>query len=144
MTDLTRYVGGFGISPCGHTRAGGDTSLIEPRFLSSRPVDKQRNVPVTQVLRFFVYCYSSFMEIADSRVRISEDGGLTFVPVFGSGGFGAPYNGTHSKVLRYDGHTIAVYIHKTADWPLASKIVIEFVGVDEYGNVATRIAPVWW
>jgi len=144
MTDLTRYGGGFGIAPCGHTQAGGYTSSIEPRFLSSRPVDKQKNVPGTQVLRFFVYCYSSFTEIADITVRISEDGGLTFASAFDSTGFIAPYDDVNSKILRYDGHTIAVYVHKTSVWPVSSKIVIEYEGADEYGNVATRTAPLRW
>jgi hypothetical protein len=101
-------------------------------------------VAVTQVLRFFVYNYSSFTDIADIVVRISEDGGATFSVAFNSSGFASPYNGTNSQIKRYDGHTLAIYVQKTSDWPVASKIVIEYEGVDEYGNTATRSAPIRW
>lgn len=144
MTDMTRYVGGFGISPCGHTQAGGVTSDVEPRFMSSRPVDRQRNVSRSQVLRFLVYCYSSWTEIPDVVVRVSEDGGLTFAPAFGPSGFVAPYDGHASNITRYKGHSLVIYIHKTALWPFAEKVVIEYEGVDEYGNSATRTAVRWW
>lgn len=144
MTDLTRYRGGYGIAPCGHTLAGGTASPTEPRFSSSRPVDKQKNVPVTQVLRFFVYNYTSFTDIADIVVRVSEDAGLIYTPAFDSTGFLAPYNGAKSQIKRYDGHTLVVYLQKTSNWPVASKIMIEYEGVDEYGNTATRTAPIRW
>jgi len=143
-TDMTRYYGGYGIAPCGHTKAGSADSDVEPRFLSSRPVDKQRNVTVSQVLRFFVYNYSSFTDIADIVVRVSEDGGGTFSLAFDSSGFASPYDGANSKIRRQDGHTLAIYLQKTSDWPVASKIVIEYEGADEYGNIATRTAPIRW
>lgn len=144
MTDLTSYRGGHGISPCGHTRAGGAASLIEPRFLSSRPSDKQKGVSLTQVLRFFVYNYTSFTDIPNIRIRISEDAGATFVAAFDSTGFLAPYDGVESKIQRRDGHTLAIFIQKASNWARATKIVIEYEGEDEYGNVATRVLPVRW
>jgi hypothetical protein len=101
-------------------------------------------VPVTQVLRFLVYNYTSFTDIADIVIRVSENSGLTYAPAFDSTGFIAPYNGANSQIKRYDGHTLYVYLQKTSDWPISSKIMIEYEGVDEYGNTATRTAPIRW
>jgi hypothetical protein len=101
-------------------------------------------VPVSQVLRFFVYNYTSFSDIADIDIRISEDAGATYAPAFNHTGFLAPYNGAKSQIKRYDGHTLAIYIQKTSNWPVGSKIMIEYEGVDEYGNTATRTAPIRW
>ena len=144
MTDMTVYRGGLGIAPCGHTTCGGQSSPIEPRFLSSRPADRQRNVPVDQVLRFFVYGYSSWTDIPNITVSISEDAGLSFVPAFDSTGFLAPYDGANSKIIRVDGHTLAVYIDKVGDWPRGTKVVVQYSGQDEYGQDATRVTPVLW
>lgn len=143
-TNLTRYYGGHGIAPCGHTQAGGTDSPVEPRFSSSRPVDKQRNVPVGQVLRFLVYNYSSFTDIADIVIRVSENAGSTYATAFNSSGFVAPYDGANSQIKRYDGHTLVIYLQKTSNWPVSSKIMIEYEGIDEYGNTATRTAPIRW
>jgi hypothetical protein len=101
-------------------------------------------VSVSQVLRFFVYGYTSWTDIADITVEISEDAGVTFGPAFNGSAFVAPYDGANSKILRYDGHTLALYIQKTANWPLGEKVVIRYTGLDEYGNDATRVSPVIW
>jgi hypothetical protein len=99
---------------------------------------------VEQILRFFVYGYSSWTDIADISIEISEDEGLSFSPAFDGSAFVAPYDGTNSKIARIGGHTLAIYIQKTADWPIGTKVVIRYTGLDEYGQDATRAVPVVW
>jgi hypothetical protein len=140
--------GGCGIDPCGQCECGTPKSDIEPRFVFSRPLDGQRNVPLTQVLKFTTYCYSSWIEIPDSVVEISEDGGLTFEIAFNGfvdpDSFYAPYDGPHSKVRRTQGHELTFYIQKNGNWPIAQKCYVRYTGNDEFGQQATKTNALVW
>lgn len=140
--------GGFGIIPFGRSQFGHGFPDIEPRFLTSRPLDKSINVSQDATLKFTTYCYSSWIDIDDplpgTQVDISEDGGLTFVPAFASDVFISPYDGGNSKFRRTEGHEITFYIQKTSDWPIQTKVIIRYTGVDNYGQVATKVAPMVW
>jgi len=141
-------IGGCGIDPCGQCECGTPKSDIEPRFLFSRPLDGQKNVPVLQVLKFITYCYSSWIDTTTAVVEISEDGGLTFDIAFNGfvdpEVFVAPYNGTYSKVRRTQGHELTFYIQKTAPWPIATKCYVRFTGNDEFGQQATKTNALVW
>lgn len=138
-----RYKGGLGISPCGRTECGNAQSVIEPRFLSSIPVDQQRNVPVTATLKFITYGFSSWVDIPDVTVEISEDTGNSWSIAFDGADFLSPYDGVLSKIRR-QGHSLIFYIQKTSSWPEGQKILIRFTGVDEFGQYASKVAPVVW
>ncbi len=141
-------VGGFGIIPFGRSQFGHGFPDIEPRFLSSRPLDKSINVSQDATLKFTTYCFSSWIDVDEPlpgvQVEISEDAGNTFVPAYASGAFVAPYDGVNSKVRRTEGHELTFYIQKTADWPLSTAVMIRYTGVDNYGQVSSKEAPVVW
>jgi hypothetical protein len=139
-----KYGGGCGIAPCGQTEGGNSKSDIEPRFFFSRPIDKQKNVPLNQILKFDTYCYSSWIDIVNILIEISEDGGGTWVPAFDGTSFIAPYNNLRSGVIRSSGHKLTFFIQKISNWLSNSRIVIRFTGTDEYGNSATKVTPVTW
>ena len=139
----TRYEGGLGISPCGRTECGNAESVIEPRFLTSTPPDQQPNVPRNTQLRFVTYCFSSWIDIADVTIELSEDAGGSWVPAFDGVNFISPYNGANSKVLR-DEHSLIFYFQKTALWPEDQKVIVKFSGIDEFGQYATKEPPVVW
>ena len=138
-----RYRGGFGILPCGRSECGNAKSDIEPRFLFSRPADEQQNADLDAVLKFTTYCFSSWIDIADCKVEISEDGGGVWAVVFDGTDFQAPYNGGYSKVRR-DGPSLIFYIQKTSYWPVDTTVVVRFTGHDEFGQAATKETPVVW
>lgn len=138
-----RYNGGLGISPCGRTECGNAQSVIEPRFLDSVPQDQQRNVDVEQQLKFITYCFSSWIDIPDITVEISEDSGGSWLVAFDGTSFVSPYDGANSKIRR-EGHAINFYIHKTDVWPEGQKVLIRFSGADEFGQDATKETPVVW
>jgi hypothetical protein len=141
-------VGGCGIDPCGQCECGTPKSDIEPRFLFSRPLDGQKNVPVTQVLKFITYCYSSWIEESVSVVEISVDGGLTFDLAYNgfvsTDAFYPPYDGARSKVRRTQGHELTFYIQNTIAWPIAKKVYVRFTGHDEFGQQATKTSALVW
>jgi hypothetical protein len=138
-----RYRGGFGILPCGQSACGNAEAIIEPRFLWSRPSDAQKNVDLDVTLKFITYGFTSWIDIADVEVSISEDNGATWNPAFDGINFLAPYDGTYSKVRR-DRHNLIFYVQKTDYWPVDETVVIRFVGRDEFGQAATKEAPVVW
>ena len=141
-------VGGCGIDPCGQCECGTPKSDIEPRFLISRPLDRQRNVPLTQVLKFTTYCFSSWIDLATVAVQISEDAGVTYDFAFNgfvdTSLFFSPYDGSLSKVRRTQGHELTFYIQKTSNWPIAKRCYVRFTGNDEFGQQATKVNPVVW
>jgi len=139
----TRFGGGLGISPCGRTECGNAQSVIEPRFLTSVPADKQLTAPLNSELRFVTYCFSSWIDIADITIEISEDDEVTWLPAFDGENFISPYSGPHSKVLR-DGHSVIFYIQKLAPWPVNQRVVVRFSGSDEFNQQASKEAPVVW
>lgn len=136
--------GGFGVAPFGHSEMGSPKSDIEPRFYSSKPLDGSVDVPTNVWLRFDTYVYSSWVEIANIAVEISEDNGVTYSTAFDGSSFLAPYNGSNSKVRRPDSHTIRFWIDKAGLWPSEETVKIRFTGTDEFGNVSTKVAPVVW
>lgn len=138
-----RYEGGLGISPCGRTECGNAQSVIEPRFLVSSPADQQHNVDTSIQLRFVTYCFSSWIDIADTTVDISEDSGFSWNVAFDGENFLSPYDGSNSKIRR-DGHSLVYYIQKIAKWAEGQKILIRFTGIDEFGQYASKEAPVVW
>jgi hypothetical protein len=138
-----RYGGGFGILPCGRSECGNAKSTIEPRYLISRPVDEQQNVDLDATLKFITYGFSSWIDIADTKVEISEDNGGSWALAFDGSNFQAPYDGGYSKIRR-DGHSLIFYIQKTDYWPVDETVIIRFIGHDEFGQAATKEAPVVW
>ena len=94
-------------------------------------------------IRFVTYAYSSWVDIADITVEISEDAGVNWVVAFDGENFITPYNGTNSRVLR-DGHSLILYLQKIAQWPLNQKVMVRFTGFDEYGQSASKEAPIVW
>ena len=136
--------GGYGITPFGQSEFGHPKSDIEPRFYTSRPLDNSVENPTNVWLSFITYCYSSWIEESDITIEISEDNGATFATAFNGTAFLAPYNGANSKVRRPDSHSIKIWIERTGFWPEAETVVIRFTSVDEFGNVATKEAPVVW
>ena len=135
------YRGGYGLDAYGRHQYGNAASAIEPRFESSTPNDGQHNVPVTQALKFTTYCFSSFVDIPNTRVFISEDGGATFVPVFDGAAFLPPFTG---RIRRADGQRLVCYIKKMGNWASNKKIVVRFGGADEFGNEASKVTPRKW
>lgn len=138
------YLGGCGIDSCGRSECGNAKSDIEPRFSFSRPTDKSRNNPVESQLKFDTYCFSSYLEDQNLVVEISEDGGGIFNLAFDHGVFVAPYDGVNSKVRHFDSQTLTFWVHKTALWPIRTKIVIRLTGEDEYGNPVSKTVPLKW
>ena len=140
--------GGCGIDPCGQCECGTPKSDIEPRFLSSRPLDGQKNVSLTQVLKFTTYCYSSWIDYGVSVVEISVDGGVVFDIAYNGfvdvNVFNAPYDGALSKVRRTQGHELTFYIQSTNPWPVAKKVYIRFTGNDEFGQQSTKTSALVW
>jgi len=140
--------GGCGIDPCGQCECGTPKSDIEPRFLFSRPLDGQKNVSLTQVLKFITYCYSSWISEEVSVVEISVDGGLTFDLAYNgfveTEAFYPPYDGSLSKVRRTQGHELTFYIQSTVPWPTAQKVYVRYTGHDEFGQQATKTNALVW
>lgn len=141
---MTRYGGGFGIAPLGQSETGHPKCDIEPRFYTSKPVDKQSNVATNTWLRFDTYCYSSWIDLENITVEISEDNGVTYTTAYNGSSFLPPYDGTNSKVRRPDSHTIRFWIDKAGLWPINETVKIKFTGIDEFGNSTSKEAPVIW
>jgi len=135
------YRGGYGLDAYGRHQYGNAASVVGPRFEKSTPNDGQHNVPVTQALKFTTYCFSSFVDIPNTQVSISEDGGVTFVTAFDGTSFLAPYTG---RVRRVDGQRLTYYIQKMGVWPSNQKIVVRCSGADEYGNESNKMLPKKW
>lgn len=133
--------GGYGLDAYGRHQYGNAASAVEPRFESSTPNDGQHNVPVTQALKFTTYCFSSFVDIPNTRVYVSEDGGGTFTLAFDGSVFLLPYTG---RVRRADGQRIVCYVQKVGNWPPNKKIVVRFGGADEFENEASKVFPRKW
>jgi hypothetical protein len=141
MTTLSGKTGAWGFVPYGRAQFGSKASAIEPRFETSIPNDGQHNVPVTQALKFTTYCFSSFLDISNTRVFISEDGGATFALAFDGTFFLAPYTG---RMRRADGQRLVCYLQKLGNWPPNKKIVVRFGGADEFGHEASKVFPRKW
>jgi hypothetical protein len=133
--------GGYGLDAYGRHQYGNRSSDVEPRFELSVPLDGQHNVPVTQALKFATYYFSSFSDTSNILVYISENAGSTFVLAFDGTTFQAPYAG---RIRRVTGQRLTCYITKTTNWTVNQKIVVRFVGADDFGNEATKIAPKKW
>lgn len=141
---MTLYYGGFGVTSFGQSEMGHPKSDIKPTFLQSRPLDGSVDVPTNVWLRFDTYLYSSWIDIENITVDISEDNGAVYNPAFDGTVFIAPYNGINSKVRRPDSHTIRFWVHKAGLWAPEETVKIRFTGIDEFGNVAVKEAPVVW
>jgi hypothetical protein len=141
MHTLPGKKGAWGLVPYGRSQYGSKASDVEPRFETSIPNDGQHNVPVTQALKFTTYCFSSFVEIENIRLEISEDGGGTYAPAFDGISFVPPYSG---RVRRPDGQRITFYIVKASDWPPHEHVLIRFSGADEFEQEATKVPTVKW
>jgi len=141
---VDRFIGGLGIIPFGQSQFGHGDPKTEPRFLTSRPLDKSVNVPTDVTLKFTTYCFTSWIDFPGTQVEISEDGGGTYNLAYDGSAFVAPYDGVNSKVRRTEGHALTFYIQKTLPWPVATKVVIRYTGPDNYGQIATKEIPVVW
>lgn len=140
MTALAT-TGGFGIDAFGRHEFGNRKSDVEPRFEYSVPNDGQHNIPVTQHLKFDIYCFSSHVALADLRLFVSEDGGALFAQIYDGSSFTAPYSG---RIRRADGQRVVVYLSRATVWPHNRKIVIRCSVADEFGNGASKVAPRKW
>lgn len=138
------YTGGYGIVPYGHSEYGQPKSDIEARFCWSKPPDNSFNILNYVWLAFTTYCYSSWIEFEDITVEISEDDGVTYNPAYNGAIFSPPYDGVNSKVRRPDGQSIKFWIQKTTLWPPHETIHIRLTGTDEFGQLATKVDPVYW
>jgi hypothetical protein len=106
-------------------------------------LDTSSGNPTDAQLRFVTYGFSSWIDIADVRVTISEDNGATWNLLFDGINFQPPYDGALSRVSRV-GHELIVYVQKTAEWPEFETIQVYFEGHDEFNQVATKATPVVW
>ena len=136
--------GGYGLSSYGRSEYGNGRSRIEPRFNTSRPVNHETHVRLDQFLKFSTYCFSSWLDLSDLTVEISEDSGISFTPAYSGGVFIAPYASANSKVYRPDSQQLCVIIQKTSLWPDNMRVVIRFICTDEFSQDATSTVPVRW
>ncbi len=133
--------GGYGFTTHGHSQYGNARSDIEPRFSFSSPPDNLRNVSIISPIKFEVYCYSSYIDMADMLIEISEDGGTTYATAYDGSTFLAPFSG---RIQRPDGSRIWIYIFNSAPWPPQEEMVVRFSGYDEFNQEATKEIPVEW
>ena len=84
------------------------------------------------------------LDLEDIVVEISEDAGATYAPAYTAGVFVAPYNGVHSKVRRPDSHSITFWIDRVGFWPSDETMKVRLSCTDEFGNTASKEAPVIW
>lgn len=136
--------GGYGLSSYGRSEYGNGRSRIEPRFNTSRPVNHETHVRLDQFLKFSTYCFSSWLDLSDLTVEISEDNGASFNIAYSGGAFVASYAGANSKIYRPNSQQLCVIIQKTSLWPDNMRVVIRFTSTDEFGQIATSISPVYW
>jgi hypothetical protein len=136
--------GGYGITAHGRSEYGNAKSDIEPRFYASVPVDHQTNVSVNKVIKFETYGFSSWIDIADVLVEISEDDGISYLPAFQYEAFQFPYANNNSRYFRPDGQRLTFMFHKMGRWNSGTRIVIRFTGKDEFGQYASKTIPVTW
>lgn len=135
----------YGLLPYGQHQYGNTGSDVEPRFVSSYPVDGSENVSVLLVSAITdIYCFSSLIQSAS--VEVSEDGGVSFSPAFVDGQFVSPYNGPDSKFdfHQEDPHIARIKVQKTTSWGVNSDIVFRVTAVDHYGASATKATPIVW
>lgn len=139
---MTSLYGGYGQAAYGRHQYGASSSDIEPRLLSTKPIDGSSGAPATQVLEFIVYYYSSVPDIegvnVDTAVQIelSVNGGTSFfIPQV------PDYTITKRSL---DGQRYWFKIIKATPWPRNVWVVIRYRGTDEYGNVVTKVTPVLW
>ena len=136
--------GGYGLSSYGRSEYGNGRSRIEPRFDTSRPVNHETHVRLDRFLKFSTYCFSSWLDLSDLIIEISEDSGASFNIAYSGGVFVAPYAGVNSKVFRPNSQQLCTIIQKTDLWTDNARIVIRFVGTDEFEQAATSVIPVHW
>ena len=136
--------GGYGLSSYGRSEYGHGKSDIEPRFDTSVPLNHATHVPLSQFLKFTTYCFSSWLDLSDLLIEISEDSGASFNPAYLTGSFQSPYDGTNSRIFRPDSQRLTVMIEKTALWTANTEVIIRFTGTDEFGQAVTSIIPVYW
>ena len=135
---------GLGQDSCGRSVCGSAFSVYEPRFEVSIPQDYSRNNPRDVLLKFDMYCFSSFISIADCLVEVSEDSGASYATAFDGSTFLTPYDGGESKVRRPDSQRLRFYIQKTDLWPVRAKVLVRVTAVDDFGKEATHVLPVKW
>jgi hypothetical protein len=130
--------GGYGQAAWGRHQYGAPTSIVEPRYNESVPLDEAIGVSVTQWIVFTTYYYSSVPDFPDGiTVEISEDNGVTYVPAT------TPTYETTKRV--WDGQRYWIKIRKLlGTWPLSTYIYVRYTGTDEHGNAATKVVPVKW
>jgi len=138
------YRGGFGINSWGRSEYGNAKSDIEPRFLFSRPSDGQVGVDRDAWLKFSLYMFSSWVNLSDLYLEVSEDGGVIFTPAYDGSDFLAPYNGVTSNIFHESSQVISFIIVKNDLWPPNELIQIRCVGQDNYGQDVTKNPPVTW
>jgi hypothetical protein len=129
---------------CGRSQCGNGSSVIEPRFSMSMPLDKSKNNAREVILKFDTYAFSSWVEVGDCLVEVSEDGGATYATAYAGVTFVAPYDGAASKIRRPDSQRLRFYIQKTSLWPVKETIVVRMTTFDDFGQAATKVAPVLW
>jgi len=134
--------GGYGQAAYGRHQYGAASSEIEPRLLSTKPLDGSSGVAASQVLEFIVYYYSSVPDILGVsvetavRIELSVNGGTSFFTPQ------APDYAVTMKAL--DGQQYWFKIIKATPWPRGVFVVIRYRGTDEHGNVATKTTPIVW
>jgi hypothetical protein len=133
--------GGYGFTAYGRNQYGNARSTVEPRFSESLPPDNLRNVPTNQILKFEVYCFSSYIDLNNIVIEISENGGSSFVVAYDGSSFLAPFSG---RLQRPDGQRIWIYIVNAVLWPIQEEIIVRFSGYDEFDQEATKEIPVKW
>jgi len=135
---------GFGHAQFGRSQYGGMLSDIEPRFISSNPVDESTGVSILYVaLQTSVYCFSS--RIQDITVEVSENGG-DFIDAYVNGSFISPYNASDSYVdfHQADPQETIIKIEKDVPWDTNITVVVRITAYDQFGNQATKESPVVW
>lgn len=140
--------GGYGISPHGRSNYGNAASELEPRFFSSNPTDGSVDVSVyATTIVFSVYCFSStVLDDGQLLVEISENGGTSYADAYRNEAFVAPYAGSRSRIdfQVANPQELMIYVHKSAPWANDKEIRVRVTILDEFGNEATKEAPVVW
>ena len=144
----SRIRGGYGHVGLGRSAFGNGSTVVEPRYEVSRPVDLSVNVSVyTHTLWYSIYGFSSrFQDDEDLSIEVSEDGGGSYVNAYVNNAWVAPFDGANSNIDAHQGDSqrFIVRIHKTNAWANEQEIRIRTNGTDEFGNAVTKETPEEW
>ena len=137
--------GGWGIAPWGRADWGNAKSSYAAGYEVSTPENHALYVPLTQVIRCTTYAATSWIDLENYTVEISEDDGVTYSPALASDGiFVYPYNGLRSKIYRKDSHRLVVVFHKRSQWTANTRVVVRVAGVDEFGVDVVQTPTLFW